>query len=267
LVVPPEKHGGQSRLDWGIAVSGSSASMTVTSDMFGNHVVELRAPNVAEWIEFSVWALVTGAGGGGGSDGGTALSPWDSDGGDAFLAPTSLTRTDRVLGEVARTLSTTSSDDMDFAQQACAWTHQALTYEWGVTSVKTDAASALSGGRGVCQDYAHIMLALCRAAGVPARYVSGHLLGDGGSHAWVEVLLGGPGGTPRKAVALDPTHNRPIGRNYLTIAVGRDYADVAPTSGTFEGGCPGVLSVHKNLGPVALDEDEGEGSALATGTW
>ncbi len=64
-----------------------------------------------------------------------------------------------------------------------------LTYEFGVTGVHTTAADAVAGGRGVCQDYADIMLALCRAAGLPARYVSGHLVGEGGSHAWVEVVV------------------------------------------------------------------------------
>ena len=58
-----------------------------------------------------------------------------------------------------------------------------------MTSIATTAAEALAGGRGVCQDTAHVMIALCRAAGLPARYVSGHLLGEGGTHAWVEVIV------------------------------------------------------------------------------
>ncbi|MDP8936334.1 MAG: transglutaminase family protein, partial [Actinomycetota bacterium] len=117
------------------------------------------------------------------------------------------------------------------------------------------AAAAVAGGRGVCQDYAHVMIALCRAAGLPARYVSGHLVGEGGSHAWVEVVVSSSavgGGTDGRAlaVAFDPTHDRRARRGYLTVAVGRDYADVAPTSGTFEGLGPGVLSATKRLGRV-----------------
>ena len=61
--------------------------------------------------------------------------------------------------------------------------------QYGVTSVRTTAAQALAGGRGVCQDFAHVMLALCHIVGLPARYVSGHLLGQGGTHAWVEVVV------------------------------------------------------------------------------
>ncbi len=62
-----------------------------------------------------------------------------------------------------------------------------MTYEFGPTSVRTTAAEAWSLGRGVCQDMAHVMIAMCRTQGIPARYVSGHLLGEGASHAWVEA--------------------------------------------------------------------------------
>src|ERR1019366_7671892 len=109
-----------------------------------------------------------------------------------------------------------------------------MGYRADVTGVKTTAAAALALGQGVCQDYAHVMLSLCRLLGIPARYVSGHLVGEGGTHAWVEVLVAAPAvpGLPAAAavVALDPTHDREVGENYLTIAIGRDYSDVAPTS-------------------------------------
>ena len=67
--------------------------------------------------------------------------------------------------------------------------HDHFAYEWGVTGVETTAAEAWAAVRGVCQDYAHCMVAISRLCGLPARYVSGHLLGDGGTHAWVEVLV------------------------------------------------------------------------------
>ena len=240
LVVPRAVHGGQRLLDWGITVGGSSASLVARSDRFANLVVELRAARVDVWIEFETWALISRM-----SDGVTMLtprSPRDAD----FLTPTPLTRADAALREAALELSAASSSDLEFAERACAWTHQAMTYEFGVTNVHTDAARALSGGRGVCQDYAHIMLALCRCAGVGARYVSGHLLGEGGSHAWIEVVVT-DSPMARRAIAFDPTHNRRVGWDYLTIAIGRDYSDVPPTSGTFDGNCPGVLSVRKRL--------------------
>jgi transglutaminase-like putative cysteine protease len=114
-----------------------------------------------------------------------------------------------------------------------------------VTSVATTAAEALAVGRGVCQDSAHVMLALCRAVGLPARYVSGHLLGEGGTHAWVEVVLADAAGA--RAVAFDPCNGRRAGREYLTVATGRDYTDVAPTSGTYVGAARGTLAATKQV--------------------
>ncbi len=85
-----------------------------------------------------------------------------------------------------------------------------MTYQDGVTSVATTAAEALDAGHGVCQDYAHVMLALCHVLELPARYVSGHLLGQGGTHAWVEVIV--PRGDHAEAVALRPVQRPPYRR-------------------------------------------------------
>ena len=89
-----------------------------------------------------------------------------------------------------------------------AWVHGALTSDENATEVATTAAEALALGWGVCQDSAHIMLTVCRLAGLPAGYVSGHLLGQGGSHAWVEVVLDDGAGC--EVLAVDPaTGGRP----------------------------------------------------------
>jgi transglutaminase-like putative cysteine protease len=251
MVVPRLFHGGQHRVDHGLTVSGALVSVSETSDTFGNHVTELGAPAVSEWIEFESWALVRRHGPGGM----TELRATTVDH-ERMLAPTALTRAEGELAVVAGDLSSASSSAMDLAERICTWTRHAMDYQHGVTAVHTTAMAALAGGRGVCQDYAHVMLALCRAAGLPARYVSGHLMGEGGSHAWVEVVLTDPLGvcTDRMvALAFDPTHERRATRGYVTVAIGRDYADVAPTSGTFEGVGPGALSVRKRL---ALAEAE-----------
>ncbi len=100
------------------------------------------------------------------------------------------------------------------ARMACRWASQALRYGYGVTNVQTTAGAALLGGIGVCQDYAHIMIAICRAAGVPTRYVSGHLTGEGGSHAWVEVLHATRRGASTTATGFDPTHDRRTDERY-----------------------------------------------------
>ena len=107
----------------------------------------------------------------------------------------------------------------------------------------TRADAALELGRGVCQDFAHVMLSACRQAGIPSRYVSGYLydpLGQGevASHAWVDIL-----DAERGWVSLDPTHDREQTEAYVRVAVGRDYADVPPTRGVFKGTAEETLDV------------------------
>lgn len=260
VVVPRAVHGDQRRVGHGVTVDGGPAIVAASSDGFGNHVVDVRAAEVTGAIEFGAWALVQRSGPGGW----TALPP-SAIGDGRLLAPTSLTLATGSLYQAARDLAGAATSrargagggggpgrvGLDIAERACSWAHGALAYEYGVTGVRTAAATAVAGGRGVCQDYAHVMIALCRSAGLAARYVSGHLVGEGGSHAWVEVIVPDTarGGRPA-AVAFDPTHDRRADRGYLTVAVGRDYNDVAPTSGTFRDGGPGVLSASKRLALV-----------------
>jgi transglutaminase-like putative cysteine protease len=96
------------------------------------------------------------------------------------------------------------------------------------------------------------MIALCRLCKLPARYVSGYLVGEGPMHAWVEVLL--PSKRPGEGIAwpFDPTHDRTVSLRYLTVAVGRDYADVSPTRGTFRAATGGTLSSHQFVGLTAV---------------
>ena len=117
------------------------------------------------------------------------------------------------------------------------------TYQAGVTDSGTDAAHVFKVRSGVCQDFAHLMLAYCRSLGIPARYVSGYvwdpgheaghdaMRGSQASHAWVEVFVPGRGW-----IGLDPTNNKVVNDQYILIATGRDYDDVAPVRGTFYGG-------------------------------
>jgi transglutaminase-like putative cysteine protease len=94
------------------------------------------------------------------------------------------------------------------------------------------------------------MLALCHLVELPARYVSGHLLGQGGTHAWVEVIV--PSRGEAVAVPFDPCHGRRADTGYVTVATGRDYADVAPTSGTYIGASSGRLTTSRELGVIAV---------------
>ena len=93
------------------------------------------------------------------------------------------------------------------------------------------------------------MLALCRIVGLPARYVSGHLLGQGGTHAWVEVVV--PAGREALAAAFDPCNGRRANSGYVTVATGRDYSDVAPTSGSYLGTSGSRLTTSRRVGVLA----------------
>ena len=110
--------------------------------------------------------------------------------------------------------------------------HGFLKYESASTHVHTHMSEVLRERRGVCQDFAHLMLGLCRSLKIPARYISGYLATETASatHAWVEVFVPGHGWR-----GLDPTHNRQIDETYVKIGNGRDYADVPPISGNYRG--------------------------------
>lgn len=243
VVVPPAQHGDVHLRRHSIEVSGSPARKTVRR-RDGNTHVHVRADRVEGHIEFRLAADLERV-----ATGGThALAPGllaDP----RWLAPTRLTRPDEHLLDWAASLRG-AGDDLETAEAVCTAVHDRMTYEFGPTSTRTTAAQALAGGRGVCQDYAHIMLALCHELGIRARYVSGHLIGQGGTHAWVEV------GTERDgaavAVAFDPCNRRRAGNGYITVATGRDYTDVAPTSGTYDGPPTGRLSSTRRLGVVTL---------------
>jgi len=123
--------------------------------------------------------------------------------------------------------------------------YKTIVYEKGATDVKTTGDRALALGRGVCQDFSHIMLVVCRLQKIPARYVSGYLYNNGhtaASHAWVDVLI-----PERGWVSLDPTHDTEQTGQYVRVAVGRDYADVPPTRGIFKGNAKEKMEVDVSV--------------------
>ena len=246
MVVPPACHGDQQRISSRIEVTGAEVRVAESLDGFGNVAVEVRAARVQAWVQFAVSVVVER------SDGRGAIGGPDDCA--RMLTPSPLTEPDAALAEVARELVASGDTGMALADRVNAWVTATMRYRHDVTSVSTTAAEALAVGAGVCQDYAHVMLALCRLCALPARYVSGHLVGEGGSHAWVEVLLPAADGSPSSvAVAFDPTNDRRAGPRYLTVAVGRDYVDVAPTYGTFSGPVGGVLTTSKTLQEEAVE--------------
>jgi len=128
--------------------------------------------------------------------------------------------------------------------------HAGFEYDPGSTTVATRTAEVLRSRRGVCQDFAHLFLGLCRSVQIPARYVSGYLAVEGdptlrgelASHAWAEVFLPGAGW-----LGLDPTNNQPAGAHHVKVAVGRDYADAAPIRGNFKGRAAQALEIELKI--------------------
>jgi transglutaminase-like putative cysteine protease len=243
-VIPRERDGSLRLHVKQVEVSAADARVATRRDTHGNLVTTVRLAIVPQTVEFRVAAVIertlseTGA-----------LLPAETLQDRRLLNATALTTADGALRELAGELRLAAPDDLDFAQLCCERVKAAITYEFGVTSTATTAAEAFAGGRGVCQDHAHVMLALCRSAGVRSRYVSGHLLGDGGTHAWVEVLV--PEGPFARAVAFDPCNGVRAGAQHLTIATGRDYRDVAPTSGSYSGNARGRLTATKHVGIIS----------------
>jgi transglutaminase-like putative cysteine protease len=124
--------------------------------------------------------------------------------------------------------------------------YKSFTYKPKTTGVRTQATAALKQRTGVCQDFAHVALGLCRTFGIPARYVSGYFIQsrrdpdeEEASHAWIEAFVPGYGWA-----AFDPTHDRPADERYIKVASGRDYSDIRPVSGTYRGGKTRSLSVE-----------------------
>ena len=145
--------------------------------------------------------------------------------------------------------------------------YEAFDYEPGVTEADSPIDMALEQGRGVCQDFAHIMLAICRSWGIPARYVSGYLFTDrsegdrsdpDATHAWVEVFL-----PSLRWIGFDPTNNVLAGERHVAVAIGRDYGDVPPSRGVYKGDADSQLVVGVSIRRAKTAHAEPEFMRLA----
>ena len=149
-----------------------------------------------------------------------------------FLNPSKYVDVEPLTWRLALDAIDGEKDTWQAARAITRFVNGYISYVSSSTSVHTHMQEVLAQKRGVCQDFAHVALGLCRAVKIPALYVSGYLATEAANatHAWVEVFLPEIGWR-----GLDPTHNRPVDESYLKIAVGRDYADVAPVSGHYKG--------------------------------
>ena len=142
------------------------------------------------------------------------------------------------------------TDMWQAAQAIMRHVHSSFVYTPNVTTVHTHARDVLVDKRGVCQDLAHVMIAMCRALGIPALYVSGYLyngprdelIGTQASHAWCEVFLPGIGWR-----GLDPTNAQPVDERYIKLVVGGHCADVPPVRGTYKGTTERKMEVEVHI--------------------
>ena len=169
---------------------------------------------------------------------------WDELGSEAavdrfyeLLTPTDYTPASKRIERVGRRIAK-YNEPQQAVIEAARWAQAELKYVAGTTGVHSSGLDALREGKGVCQDFAHLTLILLRGMGIPARYVSGYLhptrnakLGDvvdGQSHAWIQAWTG-------EWWNYDPTNDTEINEQYISVGVGRDYADVTPLKGIYSG--------------------------------
>jgi transglutaminase-like putative cysteine protease len=241
---PTAERGTQRLLYHEVEISPEPDQTAHLTDPFGNEVWEYLHAEVPERLQFTV-RLVTEHRGG--MD--TACPGWQlaathgvpAAGVGTFLQPSPLVDHSAEIHEAARSLGKSSGADEERVDRIGRWVYETMRFQSGVTTVRTPASEALAGRRGVCQDYAHIMLAVCRASGIPARYASGFIPSEGYMHAWVETLVADKAQGAAHWLGFDPTHDRRTDTQYVTVATGRDYSDISPLSGTFCGSRPGHL--------------------------
>ncbi len=245
LKLTPRAEPGQRVLAWRITTPGDRLEQI---DPYGNvtHVVTLESPH--REMRIAVDGVVDVSEPAAAGDGGVEvlrgdLSPL------AFLGPTGLTRPSESLRRLSERHLGRHPPSPATLLDLVEGVRAAVIYEPGVTDVHHSASEALDLGVGVCQDQAHVFIACCRAARVPARYVSGYVYtgetGEVASHAWADAWLGDEAGW----LSIDATHGMLASARHCRLAVGRDYLDAAPVRGIRRGGGRESLSVAVKLAP------------------
>ena len=169
-----------------------------------------------------------------------------------MLAPSNRVQNTVLLRAFAEELAIFRRDDpLTLLREINSAIYDAFDYMPDSTAVDSPIDDALASRKGVCQDYAHIMIALVRGLGIPCRYVSGYLFYKSDrstpdqSHAWIEAFLPTLGW-----IGFDPTNNILVGERHIRVALGRDYDDVPPTKGIFKGVADSELSVEVHVSQV-----------------
>lgn len=208
-------------------------TLTEQQDGFGNRIMVGYLPEEHDSFNFYTTGQVMVAGDLAGE---TPCHPM-------FLQPTRLTQcTPEMTAFACKVVGAAANTVLAKAQALCIAVHDRFAYVPGATSTSTTAAEAFCGETGVCQDYAQVMIALCRSVGVPARYVTGLMAGHGATHAWVEVHDG------QRWHGFDPTNNTVVDDRYMLFATGRDFEDCPIECGIFRGNAEQTQEVSASLG-------------------
>jgi transglutaminase-like putative cysteine protease len=235
LRLTPRREGAQRILSWTIRAPGRRTEQV---DAHGNvtHLLTIEQPH--RGIEIDVRGVVEMTGDEDFVRFDGSLSPL------AYLAPTPLTAASPEMAALARERLGGRDGLRERLFRLAQGVYDKVSYMPGTTSVEDSAAQAFARGQGVCQDQAHVFIACCRAAGIPARYVSGYLcsVDDSGSasHAWADAWLDDQQGW----LSIDITHLQPMGPKHCRLAVGRDYLDAAPVRGVRRGGGRELMDVE-----------------------
>ena len=177
-----------------------------------------------------------------------------------FVFPSPLADPVEAASAYARPSFTAGRPLVEALRELTRRIHADFVYQTNLTDVSTMVSEVIAMRRGVCQDFAHVMIAGLRGLGLPARYVSGYirtpgaggnggaaLLGAGASHAWVSVWCGEEIGW----LELDPTNDRVVADEHVAVAYGRDFSDVTPLRGVILGGGKHSLKVAVSVAELA----------------
>lgn len=276
VVLKPASRHGQTLLRYGLEVSPAPVQLHESEDSWGNVRTYFSLQSVHEELCVTSDSLVqTSAGQVSREDHpATAGLHWEAvreqfryragasyDSASEFLFASPYIPRDETFVEFAKPCFAPGRSLQDAAHLLMRRIHETMAYESESTQVNTPALSALRQGKGVCQDFAHIMVACCRAFGLPARYVSGYMLtnpppgqarliGCDASHAWASVYCPGSIADTGQWLDFDPTNNRLPGEDYVTLATGRDFLDVSPMRGVIRGGARHILKVAVTVEPL-----------------
>lgn len=205
------------------------------NDAFGNHVYVGRCKDPHDYFYCEVSGIAEVDAGGRAKE---SCQP-------CYLYPTKLTAcTPEILGFLQQ-IRLPDAGSYEKASILMQHLYDHFTYTPGATTIRTTAGEALALGRGVCQDYAHIFIALCRRCRIPARYVAGLQIGEGATHAWVEIYDEGIW------KGFDPTHNRFADNVYIKLSQGRDYTDCILDRGVFYGQTEQKQTIYSNVEEIS----------------